>query len=201
MATTNKKSAASKTSTASTAAGAAGTPQRLSALARSLGKERPFEVPEEEAFLSVMRTAGALGAAVERLFKAHGLSTATYNVLRILRGCVLTGREHGRACHEIGEQMVTQVPDITRLVDRLEEAGLVERCRCEKDRRVVYVRINAAGLDVLAELDEPLLALHRSQLGHMSRTRLAELCAMLAEAREKTDASLARSGDVGQTRS
>jgi DNA-binding MarR family transcriptional regulator len=168
----------------------------LSPLARALGKQKPFEDPEVETFLSIVRTASALSAPIERLFRGHGLSAATYNVLRILRGAMLSCQKHGphdshdrsvrhgRACHEIGEQMVTQVPDITRLVDRLEEAGLVERCRCDQDRRVVYVRITSAGLKLLAKLDEPLLALHKAQLAHMSRADLARLCALLEAARE-----------------
>jgi DNA-binding MarR family transcriptional regulator len=136
-----------------------------------------------EAFLSVMRTASALGGPVERLLKGHDLSSATYNVLRILRGAWAAGLEHGRACHEIGEHMVAQVPDVTRLVDRLAEAGLVERTRCEKDRRVVYVRITRAGLDLLGKIDAPLLELHAAQLGHLRPAEIAQLCELLARAR------------------
>jgi len=155
----------------------------LSPLARAIGKRQPFDSPAVEAFLSVMRTASWLGAPVERLLKGHDLSAATYNLLRILRGAAAAGLEHGRACHEIGEHMVAQVPDVTRLVDRLEKAGLVERTRCEVDRRVVYVRITRAGLELLATIDAPLLALHATQLGHMKPTEISQLCELLERAR------------------
>ncbi len=156
----------------------------LSPLAREIRKKQPFESPAVEAFLSVMRTASALGGPVERLLKGHDLSAATYNVLRILRGAWAAGLEHGRACHEIGEHMVAQVPDVTRLVDRLVDAGFVERTRCEKDRRVVYVRITKAGLDLLARIDRPLLDLHAAQLGHLTQAEIAGLCGLLARVRE-----------------
>lgn len=154
-----------------------------SPLQHELGKRRPFEVPEQEAYLNLVRTHGHLAAAFDRLFEAHGLSASGFNILRILRGAREAGLEHGRACHDIGGQMVARVPDVTRLVDRLEKAGLVARHRCTKDRRVVYVAITEAGLALLTELDGPTVELHRAQLGHMSPEELRELSRLLARAR------------------
>ena len=71
--------------------------------------------------------------------------------------------------------MITQLPDITRLVDRLLEAGLVERSRTPMDRRLVLTTITEAGLRLLAAIDDPLLRLHHEQLGHLTRSELAEL--------------------------
>jgi len=155
----------------------------LSPLARAIGKRQPFDSPAVEAFLSVMRTASWLSAPVERLLKGHDLSAATYNVLRILRGARMSGLEHGRACHEIGEHMVARVPDVTRLVDRLTLAGLVERTRCVKDRRVVYVRITDAGMQLLALIDHPLMELHTAQLGHLKHAEITQLCDLLERVR------------------
>ena len=80
--------------------------------------------------------------------------------------------------------MVTQMPDITRLVDRLEAAGLVSRGARAEDRRVVLIQITRRGLRLLAKLDEPVLTLHRQQLGHLSRAEIAELCRLLEKARQ-----------------
>lgn len=151
----------------------------LSALAREIGKKRPFEVPEQEAFLNLFRTASVLQGPFEVLLRERGLSGAGYNALRILRGA----GEEGRACHEIGCQMVARVPDVTRLVDRLERAGLVERRRSAADRRVVMVAITGAGLELLASLDEPMTRLHREGLGHLSVSELEELNRLLVKAR------------------
>lgn len=79
--------------------------------------------------------------------------------------------------------MITQMPDITRLVDRLETSGFVRRERTDQDRRLVIVHITAVGMDLLAQLDQPLLDLHRGQMQHMARAELAELNRLLEKLR------------------
>jgi DNA-binding MarR family transcriptional regulator len=153
-------------------------------LQHELGKRSPFQSPEQEAFLNIIRTASVLTAGFQRLFREHKLSESTYNALRILRGATEDASSKGaRTCSQIGEHLVTQVPDVTRLVDRLEQLGFAERVRCEHDRRVVYVRITKPGLAALEELDGPVMDLHRSQLGHMTKPELAELSRLLVKAR------------------
>lgn len=153
-------------------------------LAAEIGKSRPFDSPAQEAYLNILRTASRLTAPFEALFKQHDLSESTYNALRILRGGTLGQSPPGkRPCHEIGEHLVARVPDVTRLIDRLESAGLVERSRCNEDRRVVYVAITRRGLDLLARLDRPMMDLHTRQLAHLSRRELAELSRLLVKAR------------------
>ena len=157
------------------------TPPR-STLQGEIQKKRPFELAEQEAMLNIVRTASALNTDFERLFRAHGLTDAQYNVLRILRG------EGTRMPSlSIAQRTVTRVPDITRLVDRLENAGLVERERCPEDRRVVYVSITRKGLRKLADLDEPVNTLHTRQLGHLSAKELATLSELLVKARAPGD--------------
>jgi len=147
-------------------------------LQHEIKKKKPFDLPEQEAFLNLIRTATALQADAERLFKEKGLSAATYNVLRILRG-------HGTKLPSlaIADQLITRVPDITRLVDRLEKSGLILRERCKEDRRIVHVSITPKGLALLAQLDEPVRTMHRRQLAHMSKKDLAELSRLLEQAR------------------
>lgn len=156
-----------------------------STLARELKKRRDFDLPEQEAFLNIVRTANELSGPFEGLFKEFGLSEATYNVIRILRGA----GEQGRMCSEISEHMVARVPDVTRLVDRLEKQGLAARKRCTEDRRAVYVVITRAGLELAAKLDGPVRELHRAQLSHLSRADLGTLNRLLVKARESTAGS------------
>ena len=85
-------------------------------LQQELTQSRPCSSLEEEAFLNIQRTAGVLAQRVAELLKPHGLSPTQYNVLRILRGA----GDGGAACKDIGARMITPDPDITRLVDRLE---------------------------------------------------------------------------------
>lgn len=152
-------------------------------LREELGKTNPFDSPEQEAILNILRTQAHLHAPIFAHFKAHGLSEATYNVLRILRGAQQRNQTEGVRSTEIGKDMVVRVPDVTRLVDRLIDKGLAERGRCNDDRRVVYVKITKAGLTLLAKMDKPLYQLHRDQLGHLSETELRELSRLLTKAR------------------
>ena len=148
-------------------------------LAREIGKSGGFELPEQEAYLNLLRTCQSLAGEFERLFEQYGLSDAQYNALRILRG-------HGKAMqvYQVAGQMVTRQPDITRLFDRLEKAKLIKRRRCEEDRRVVWVELTQAAREVLKKLDEPVLRLHRKQLGHLGPRKLRQLSQLLTEARQ-----------------
>lgn len=154
-------------------------PASLSPLARELGKLRPFEHVEVEAHLALLRTTTSLRGDVERLFKQHGLSESTYNILRILRHA-----PDGRSCSEVGERLVARVPDVTRLLDGMDKRGLIERHRGREDRRVVRVRITGRGLAVLGAIDEPLLAVHRRHFAHMARAEVRELIRLLDRVRE-----------------
>jgi DNA-binding MarR family transcriptional regulator len=151
----------------------------MTKLQAEIKKRRPFESPAEEAYLNLIRTYGVLEADFAQLFKQHGISEPKYNVLRILRGA---GGE-GLPSLEISSRMITRVPDVTRIVDRLETQGLVKRARTAADLRVVRVSITKKGLDLLAKLDGPTKQLHCDQLQHMSRAELAELSRLLEKAR------------------
>ena len=144
----------------------------------ALKQRKPFDGPEHEAFLTVQRLASDLGQEVAELLRPYGLSTAQYNVLRILRGA----DDDGLACGEIAERLVAKDPDMTRLLDRLDDTGLVTRSRSTSDRRVITASISPAGLELLASIDQPMTALHKQQLGHLSRDRLRLLLDLLDEA-------------------
>ncbi len=128
-----------------------------------------------DAFVALTRSADALSRGVETLLKSADVSPSQYNVLRILRGA----GARGLCCHEVGERMITRDPDITRLFDRLEKRGLIERWRNEKDRRVVMARISKAGRALLTRLDGPVADLHHAQLGHLGESNLKQLIDLL----------------------
>jgi DNA-binding MarR family transcriptional regulator len=151
-----------------------------------LKKKRPFESREQEAILSVLRTGDRLQICLARLFREHDLTPSQYNVLRILRG-----EGQPLPILEIAARTITVVPGITGLIDRLERAGLVNRVRCETDRRVIFVALADEGTKALAVLDEPLDALHRNLLGHLAPAELEELIRLL----DKVRAPLAESGE------
>jgi DNA-binding MarR family transcriptional regulator len=142
---------------------------------------RPIPTLEEEAYLNVQRTANVLLQEVAELLKGHNLTPTQYNVLRILRGA----GEAGLTAGDVGDRMITRDPDVTRLLDRLETRGLAERSRCTEDRRVVWTRVTAAGLAVIAPLDDPVKELHLRSLAHLGPERLTTLIELLEAARSE----------------
>ncbi len=156
-----------------------------SRLQRELKTSKPFASLEHEAFLNVLRTASALQEALHVLFKPYGISQAQYNVLRILRGAA----PGGLPCKEIAERMVTRVPDVTRLLDRLEARNLVQRERDTVDRRVVLARVTQEGIKLIDLLDEPVRQIHFQQLSHLGPENLKQLIGLLEEVREAPEPS------------
>lgn len=147
-------------------------------LARDLKKRRPFESEEQEVVLSLLRTNELFQHRFGQLYRDHGLTQAQYNILRILRG---EGRELPSL--EIAERMISVVPAITNLLDKLEKRGWVRRERCEDDRRVWHVHLTEDGSELLDELDEPNLALHQKLVGHLTARERTQLLALLEKAR------------------
>jgi DNA-binding MarR family transcriptional regulator len=132
---------------------------------------------QDQAFISLQKTADTLGQQAEQLLKANGLTGAQYNVLRILRGA----EPNGLACSNIGERMISHDPDMTRLLDRMEKRGLITRHRQTDDRRVVKTRITSKGLDFLRRLDQPVRELHKRQFSHIPAARLKALAGLLEQ--------------------
>jgi len=149
-------------------------------LQAELKQKIPFSSREAEAYLSLLRTTDALQTQVEARLKEFGLTGTQYNALRILRGA---GSE-GLPCREIGERMITRDPDVTRLLDRLEDRGFVQRTRAKHDRRVIYGKITAAGLKLLRDMDGPLEKFGREMLGHVGQEKLKQLIELLELVRE-----------------
>lgn len=137
---------------------------------------------ERETFLALLKAAGDLERDVAALLKSRDLSLAQYNVLRILRGA----GPGGSACGEIGAKLIKHDPDVTRLGDKLQRAGLIERTRDVTDRRIVRTRITQTGLDLLGELDGQVDDLHHRQLGHMTESSLAALRELVSTARPQS---------------
>jgi DNA-binding MarR family transcriptional regulator len=151
-------------------------------------KGRHFDSLEQEVFLNLWRTYDRLRALEDELFGRFGLTAQQYNALRLLRA------EHPETMPTLllARRLVSRAPDITRLLDKLEQRGLIERERPADNRRVVRVGITAAGLDLLGELQEPVRACHARQLGHLAPRDLEMLSSLLQAARaphEEADGS------------
>ena len=139
-----------------------------------IGRE-PKPSLEAQVFVSLLRAADSLTRGAEALLKPSGLSGTQYNVLRILRGA----GPDGLLCREIGCRMISRDPDITRLLNRLEDRGLVERTRDKSDRRVIFGKVTSAGVKLLREMDAPLEKRGREMLRHVSQEKLKQLIELL----------------------
>ena len=149
-------------------------------LQAELKQNLPFRTLEEEAHLSIVRTADLLVRASASLLKPFGLTLTQYNVLRILRGAGAEGLPSG----EVGERMITREPDITRLLDRMEERGWVHRRKDPADRRVMRAYLTLAGRELTDRLDRPTMELQKHCLGHLGEEKLALLSDLLGSVRE-----------------
>jgi DNA-binding MarR family transcriptional regulator len=145
--------------------------RRVSAQAFAGHVRTPREAANAEAHIALLKVASHMANEFSAVMKPVDLSLSQYNVLRILRGA---GPE-GATCGEVIERMIQRDPDVTRLLDRLERRGLIERSRDTRDRRIVRTCITEAGLSLLAALDRPVDDLHHRHLGRLSDRRLAEL--------------------------
>jgi DNA-binding MarR family transcriptional regulator len=152
-----------------------------SELQAELKQTRPFKTLEEEAHLSIQRTAALLEHAFENALKPHQITATQYNVLRILRGA----EPDGLCRNEVSERLVRQVPDVTRLLDRLEDVKLIVRQRGGQDRRYVVTRITRSGLQLLNQVQHRIDDIHRTQLGHLNESQLRKLISLLAAVRHR----------------
>jgi len=137
-----------------------------------------FSSPQEEALLTLMRSADFLHRAFQQRLKPFGLTGAQYNVLRILRGAQL----NGLTCSAIGRMMITPEPDITRLLARLKTQKFVRQQRDRQDRRVVWTHITPQGLQVLENLDETVNQAPRELLKELTCAEVGELTRLLRKA-------------------
>jgi DNA-binding MarR family transcriptional regulator len=150
----------------------------MAKLADEIKMTKPFSLLEEEASLSIVRTADVMYQRMAELLKPFDLSSSQYNVLRILRGA-----KEPMACGQIAERMVSRDPDMTRLLDRMESRGLISRARDEQDRRVVKARISHNGLAVLDELQPLILDYHRTQFAGFGEKKLKQLVEWMEQLR------------------
>jgi DNA-binding MarR family transcriptional regulator len=139
-----------------------------------------FDSLEQEVFLNLWRTYDRLRALEDELFSRHDLTPQQYNALRLLR----SQRPHPMNTLDLAGRLVSRAPDITRLLDKLEQRELIRRDRPADNRRVVQVGITDAGLALLRELAAPIRDCHARQLGHLSRKDLKSLVALLHAARQ-----------------
>jgi DNA-binding MarR family transcriptional regulator len=140
---------------------------------------RPFRSRAQEATIALMRTASVMSRRYARLVEPRGISLAQYNVLRILRGA----GPDGLPTLAIRDRMIDEGSTVTRLLDKLEQAGLVTRDRSRPDRRQVLCRISPAGEQLLTTLDPVMDETDIATMSVLNDDALAQFIELLATVR------------------
>ncbi|MDQ3799336.1 MAG: MarR family transcriptional regulator [Acidobacteriota bacterium] len=138
-------------------------------------KQARFNSPAQEALINLLIAASHVREQLDAACCEFGITHGQYNVLRILRGV----SPNGYARNEITERMIEKAPDVTRLVDRLEQQGLVERRRSGEDRRQSITGITQKGLDLIVQVDSRIKKVHedfRRKVSVENCRRLSQLC-------------------------
>jgi DNA-binding MarR family transcriptional regulator len=145
--------------------------QRVGDILKRRIKQSRFDSPAQEALLNLLVAGSHVRQMVDEVCGPYDITRAQYNALRILRGAHPNGYPRG----EISSRLVERAPDVTRLIDRLERRGLVERVRSREDRRLSITRITRSGLDLLRRLDPRMQQLNKRVATSMSARDLREL--------------------------
>lgn len=138
---------------------------------------------ERALYVQFIRAATRLEGELNRVFRPMQLTGATYNILRILEAA----GANGRSCGDISDQLIAEVPDMTRLLDRLERLGYVARARSNVDRRMVTVTITENGRNVLSQLREIVADVHRKQFSALGEAGMNQLRAGLGVIMDRLD--------------
>ena len=139
-----------------------------------------FDSPQQEVYLNLWRTYDRLRVLEDELFGRHDLTAQQYNALRLLKAA----HPQKVPTLNLAERLVSRAPDITRLLDKLRDRGLIERERPADNRRVVEIGITGAGIALLDELGPAIRDCHTRQLGHLSPAQMKTLVTLLKKARE-----------------
>ncbi|MEW4530066.1 MAG: MarR family winged helix-turn-helix transcriptional regulator [Maioricimonas sp. JB045] len=149
--------------------------------------QQPAGFGAEELIMTILKTNDQFQHQFGRLFREHGLTQPQYNILRILYS-----EDRPMRCLEVAGQMVTVVPAITSLLDKLEKRNLITRVRCDQDRRVWYVELTRDGRTLVETMQEPVLNLCDHFVGHLSEKERTQLGQLLDKARSAVEAEQSR---------
>ena len=151
------------------------TPRRPSRVQTEIRQRKPFRSTGQEGTVALLRTASVVRRVIARALEPYGLSPAQYNALRIIRGA----GDDGIPTLAIRERMIEEGTTITRLLDKLEHAGLIRRERGAPDRRRVRCFATAAGKRLLDTVDPIVDAADAEAMAALSEHQLEQLIRLL----------------------
>ncbi|HEX6053698.1 MAG TPA: MarR family transcriptional regulator [Gemmatimonadaceae bacterium] len=152
---------------------------RVSAVQSEIKQSKPFRSTAQEATIALLRTASVVHRVFARVLEPWALSLAQYNALRIIRGA----GAGGIPTLSIRERMLEEGTTITRILDKLEDAGLIRRERSYPDRRQVLCYVTDAGRKLLDALDPQMDTTDEEIVATLNEAQLEQLIGFLDEVR------------------
>lgn len=149
-------------------------------LEKEIAQTKPLTLVDRAA-ANLHRTAAIFLQEVTAYLTDNGISPKQYNILRILRGA----GEQGISCGDVAARLVSPDPDTTRLLDRLLARKWIRRSHDLEDRRVVRVRITAAGASLLARLEKTVRKMQNRQFRPLKKAELRKLIRLLETLRSR----------------
>jgi len=138
-----------------------------------------YESSEEDTFLGLQRTVSLLDATFLELFKTQDITGPQYNILSIL-----SNSSSPLTLKELMESSVVRVPDLSRMIDRLENNNLVTRNPSELDKRSSLVTLTSKGKRLVRDLAPQMKKIHQAQFSGLTKNQLKELNGLLAKLRQ-----------------
>jgi DNA-binding MarR family transcriptional regulator len=112
-------------------------------------KQKEFTSEYNKLVVNILFTSSWINSEHNQIFKAYGITTQQFNVLRILRGQL----PNAASVNLLKDRMIDKMSNVSRIIDKLKAKDLVTRKLCKHDRRQVDVKITEKGEKLLAELD------------------------------------------------
>ncbi len=112
-------------------------------------QQQVFRSEYQKAAVNIIFSSNWITEKIKQLLEAEDITPQQYNILRILRGS-----KKPLSTLQIRERMLDKMSDTSRIVERLQKKGLVEKKTCPADKRLVDIVISRKGLSLLDKLDE-----------------------------------------------
>lgn len=138
--------------------------------------KRTWSDEEEEAlrlWISLARCDATFSRRVSAWIQEQDLTLPQFGILEALHhlGPLTLG--------DLAEKLLVTGGNVTYVMDRLEEQGLVERDRSGSDRRVVTARLTEGGVELIGEVFPRHAAFVNELTAHLSHTERSELRVLL----------------------
>lgn len=145
-----------------------------------INQSKPFRSEVSKGILNIMYTADLIQRELQVVLKPYGLNDQHYNILRILNGAYPNSLCPG----DIKEVLISKRGDLTRLLDKLVNLGLVERSYNEENRRSVDVKITDQGKNKIDQIKKDMKSIEKYDQ-NLSENEAKELNALLDKLRGK----------------